>query len=64
MEEVHCMASIGDKLDLNDLVNFEEKGKYNNSEFDYAHYWSYPIKVSSFRYIGRASSNDLKLVQT
>ena len=31
MEEVHCMASIGDKLDLNDLVNFEEKGEYNNS---------------------------------
>jgi hypothetical protein len=56
MEEVHCMASIGDKLDLNDLVNFEEKGKYNNSEFDYAYYWPYLIKVSSFRYIGRASS--------
>jgi hypothetical protein len=56
MEEVHCMASIEDKLDLNDLVNFEEKGKYNNSEFDYAYYWPCPIKVSSFRYIGRASS--------
>lgn len=37
MEEVHCMASIGDNSDLNDLVDFEEKGKYSNSEFECMH---------------------------
>jgi hypothetical protein len=37
MEGAHCMASIGDNFDLNDLVDFEEKGKYSNSEFELKH---------------------------
>ena len=30
-------ASIGDNFDLNDLVDFEDKGKYSNSEFEWMH---------------------------
>jgi hypothetical protein len=37
MEEVQCMASIWDNFDLNDLVDFEEKRKYSNIEFEWMH---------------------------
>jgi hypothetical protein len=37
MEEVQYMASIWDNFDLDDLVDFEEKRKYSNIEFEWMH---------------------------
>src|SRR5215210_7811375 len=66
MEEVHCMASIGDNFDLNDLVISKKKENTSDSEFEYAYCWSYR-KVSSFLpsgILGEHYQNELKLVHT